>query len=215
MTDNTSHIDQKIEIISAIMLAVIIVAIAWCAYQSTLWNGIQTFKLHEVNSNDLQFVLKNIQQGQASTLDSMTFIEYVNALHDKNQKLSDFYFERFSPEMKTTVQAWMETDPLNNPNAPLHPFDMTQYNRTFMLEAQEFDKESQLQLDQAQQANKNSDNYILLTVIYSGVLFIGGILSRIFSRPVRLSLLVVGLGITVVATVMVFFMPIASQSLFL
>jgi hypothetical protein len=31
---------------------------------------------------------------------------------------------------------------------------------------------------------------------------------------VRLSLLVVGLGITVVATVMVFFMPIASQSLF-
>lgn len=214
MTDSTSPIDQKIEIISAVMLAVIIVAIAWCAYQSTLWNGIQTFKLHEVNSNDLQFVLKNIQQGQYSTLDSMTFIEYVNALHDKNQKLSDFYFARFSPEMKTTVKAWMETDPLNNPNAPLHPFDMDQYNRTFMLEAQAFDKESQLQLDQAQQANKNSDNYILLTVIYSGVLFIGGILSRIFSRPVRLSLLIVGLGITVVATVIVFFMPIASQSLF-
>lgn len=214
MADKTLHIDQKIEIISAIMLAVIIVAIAWCAYQSTLWNGIQTFKLHEVNSNDLQFVLKNIQQGQYSTLDSMTFIEYVNALHDKNQKLSDFYFARFSPEMKTTVQAWMETDPLNNPNAPLHPFDMTQYNRTFMLEAQAFDKESQLQLDQAQQANKNSDNYILLTVIYSGVLFIGGILGRIFSRSVRLSLLIVGLGITIVATVLVFFMPIASQSLF-
>src|SRR5690348_18289183 len=86
MTDNTSHIDQKIEIISAIMLAVIIVAIAWCAYQSTLWNGIQTFKLHEVNSNDLQFVLKNIQQGQASTLDSMTFIEYVNALHRSEER---------------------------------------------------------------------------------------------------------------------------------
>ena len=52
--------EQKIEIISAVMLAAIIVAIAWCAYQSTLWNGIQTFKLRDVNSNSLKFVLKSL-----------------------------------------------------------------------------------------------------------------------------------------------------------
>ena len=209
MTEKTEPIEQKIEIISAIMLAVIIVAIAWCAYQSTLWNGIQTFKLHEVNSYDLQFVLKIIQQEQYSAVDAMTFIEYVNALHDKNQELSKFYFERFNPEMKTAVQAWLETNPLNNSNAPLHPFDMAQYNRTFLLEAQQFDKQSESKFDEAQQANRNSDNYILLTVIYSGVLFIGGILSRVFSRQVRIILLITGLGITSVNTIALFFMPIA------
>ena len=193
------------------MLAVIIVAIAWCAYQSTLWNGIQTFKLRDVNSNSLKFVLKTLQQGQSSTVDAMTFIEYINALHDKKQELGDFYFERFRPEMKTAVQAWLETDPLNNPNAPPHPFAMAQYNRTFALEAQQFAKESELKLEEAQQANQNSDNYVLMTVIYSGVLFIGGILSRTFTRQVRLILLITGLGISFVATIIVIFMPIAAE----
>ena len=193
------------------MLAVIIVAIAWCSYQSTLWNGIQTFKLRDVNSNSLKFVLKSLQQGQYSMVDAMTFIEYINALHDKKQELSDFYFERFRPDMKAAVQAWLETDPLNNPNAPPHPFAMSQYNRTFALEAQQFAKESELKLEEAQQANKNSDNYVLVTVIYSSVLFIGGILGRIFARQVRLILLITGLGISFVATIIVIFMPIAVE----
>ena len=191
------------------MLAVIIVAIAWCAYQATLWNGIQTFKLRDVNSNSLNFVLKTIQQGQYSTVDAMTFIEYVNALHDKKQDLSDFYYERFRPDFKVAVDAWLKTDPLNNPNAPPHPFAMKEYNRTFALDAQQFAKESELDLEKAQIANKNSDNYVLMTVIYSSVLFVGAILEKLFTRQVRLILLIVALGITSVATTVVIFMPIA------
>ena len=113
--------------------------------------------------------------------------------------------------MKSAVQAWLETDPLNNPNAPPHPFAMSQYNRTFASEAQQFAEESRRNLEEAQQANKNSDNYILVTVIYSSVLFIGGILGRIFARQVRLILLITGLSITSVATIAVFFMPIAAE----
>jgi len=193
------------------MLAVIIVAIAWCAYQSTLWNGIQTFKLRDVNSNSLNFVLKTIQQGQYSTVDAMTFIEYVNALHDKKQELSDFYYKSFRPDFKVAVDAWLKTDPLNNPNAPPHPFVMNEYNRTVVLEAQQFAKESELNLEKAQIANKNSDNYVLMTVIYSSVLFVGAILEKLFTRQVRLILLIIALGITSVATAVVIFMPIAVE----
>ena len=50
-----------------------------------------------------------------------------------------------------------------------------------------------------------------MTVIYSGVLFIGGILGRTFARQVRLILLVTGLGISSVATIIVIFMPIATE----
>ena len=211
MSDKNEQADHKIEIITAVMLAVIIVAIAWCSYQSTLWGGIQTFKLRDVNSASLKFVMKNLQQGQYSLLDAMTFIEYINAVHYKNQELSDFYFERFRPEIKTAVQAWLETDPLKNPNAPATPFAMSEYNQTHYLEAQQFAKESELKLEEAQQANQNSDNYVLMTVIYASVLFIGGILGKMFSRQVRLILLITGLSITSVATVIVFFMPIATE----
>ena len=193
------------------MLAVIIVAIAWCAYQSTLWNGIQTFKLRDVNSNSLKFVLKSLEQGQRTGLDVILFTKYIDALFNDNKELSEFYLHRFRPELKTAVQAWLETDPLNNPNAPPHPFVMSQYNKTIALEAQQFAKESELKLEEAQQANKNSDNYVLVTVIYSSVLFIGGILGRIFARQVRLILLITGLSITSVTTIIVFFMPIATE----
>ena len=211
MSDKNELKDKKISFITAIMLAVIIVAIAWCAYQSTLWNGIQTFKLRDVNSNSLNFVLKTIQQGQYSTVDAMTFIEYVNALHDKKQELSDFYYKSFRPDFKVAVDAWLKTDPLNNPNAPPHPFVMNEYNRTVVLEAQQFAKESELNLEKAQIANKNSDNYVLMTVIYSSVLFVGAILEKLFTRQVRLILLIIALGITSVATAVVIFMPIAVE----
>jgi len=209
MSDKKEPSDKRIEFATAVMLAVIIVAIAWCAYQSTLWNGIQTFKLRDVNSNSLNFVLKTIQQTQYSTVDAMLFIQYINALHDKKQDLSDFYYERFRPDFKVAVDAWLKTDPLNNPNAPPHPFVMKEYNRTLALAAQQFSKESESNLQEAQQANTNSDNFVLMTVIYSSVLFVGAILEKLFTRQVRRILLIIALGITSVATTVVISMPIA------
>ncbi|HEX5457269.1 MAG TPA: hypothetical protein VFX64_02655, partial [Candidatus Nitrosotalea sp.] len=123
MSDKKEQSDQKIEIISAIMLAVIIVAIAWCAYQATLWNGIQTFKLRDENTASLKFVLNTLQQEQHSMADSILFTEYVNALHDKKQELSNFYYESFRPDMKVAVDAWLATNPLNDPHAPQTPFE--------------------------------------------------------------------------------------------
>ena len=211
MSDKKEQSDQKIEIISAIMLAVIIVAIAWCAYQATLWNGIQTFKLRDENTASLKFVLNTIQQEQHSMADSILFTEYVNALHDNKKELSNFYYASFRPDMKVAVDAWLATNPLNDPHAPQTPFEMHEYNESFDLEAHQFVKESDLKLGQAQEANRNSDNYTLMTVIYAGVLFIGSMLGKMFSRQVRLILLITGLSITTVATIIVFILPIATE----
>lgn len=210
MSDKQEPKDRKIEFVTALMLAVIIVAIAWCAYQSTLWNGVQTFKLRDVNSNSMKFVLKTLQQGQHSTVDAITFIQYFNALVRHEQTLSDFYYKSFRPDMKLAVDAWLKTDPLNNPNAPNNPFVMDEYNRTYVLEAQQFAKESDTNLDEAQQANKNSDNYVLMTVIYSSVLFVGAILEKLFTKQIRLILLLIALGITSIATTVVVFMPVTT-----
>ena len=211
MSDKIAPIEHRIETIAAVLAAVVIVAIAWSAYQSTLWGGIQTFLLRDVNSASLKFVLKTIQQGQSNTIDAMTFIEYVNALNSNDQNHSKFYFERFRPEMKVAVQAWLETNPFENPNAPPHPLAMKEYNRTFAEEAKQFAKESESKLQEAQQANRNSDNYVLLTVLYSSVLFTGGIITRFPTRQLRLIVLVAGLVIFSIATVMLFFMPVTLE----
>ena len=211
MGDRIEKIDQKLEPITAILMAVVIVATAWSAYQATLWGGIQTFLLRDVNSASMKFILNTIQQGQRTGLDALLFIEYIKALHNNDQELADFFLERVRPELRVAIEAWLETDPFENPNAPPHPFVMPDYVTDFAKEAEQFAKESELKLEEAQQANQHSDNYVLLTVLYASVLFIGSIITKFSSKQLRLIVLIAGLVIFSVATGMLFTMPIATE----
>jgi len=193
---------------AAILMALVVIATAWRAYQSTLWGGIQTFTLREVTSASQKVTMTTLQQGQYTIIDILMFMEYIDALNNNDQKLSEFYFDRFRPDFKPAVEAWLETKPFENPDAPSHPFVMTEYRKIFSEEAERFATESAIKLDEAQQANQNSDNYVLMTVIYASVLFIGGIFSR-FSGIRRLSLVVVGWWVFSIATFFLLSMPVA------
>lgn len=208
MSDTKSK-DRKIEIIATIMLGIIMVAISWSSYQSHLWSGVQTFLLRDVNKDSLDVTKKELQQGQYSAVDLLTFTQYSNALIRKDQNLTNFYYERFRPEMRVAVDAWLKTDPLNNPDAPATPFAMSEYNKTYAIEAQQSAQKTELELQQAQQANENSSNYVLLTVIYSSALFIDGIIGRTSTRKIGLILLAMTLVITIVATVALLQLPLA------
>jgi hypothetical protein len=211
MSDKTAWVDQKVETITAVLMAVVIVATAWSAYQATLWGGIQTFLLRDVNSAGMKFTLNTIQQGQRTGLDALLLIEYIKALHNDDQELAEFYLDRVRPELRVAIQAWLETDPFNNPNAPPHPFVMPEYKTDFAMEAEKFAKQSELKLEEAQQANQNSDNYVLLTVLYASVLFIGSIITKFSSKQLRLIVLIAGLVIFSVATAMLATMPVAME----
>ncbi|MGH9921917.1 MAG: hypothetical protein ACRD38_04115 [Nitrososphaerales archaeon] len=211
MSDKMPRIDQKIELMAAVLIAVVIVATAWSAYQATLWGGIQVFLLRDVSSAGMQFTLKTIQQGQRTAFDSIIFIEYINALHNNDTELSNFYLARVRPELRVAIEAWLETKPFENPDAPPHPFVMKEYDRTFAAEAEQFAKQADLKLEEAQQANQNSDNYVLLTVLYASVLFVGSIITKFSSRQLRLIVLIAGLVIFSMATVMLISMPVAME----
>lgn len=211
MNEKTNSIDHKIEVVIAILMAVGIIATAWSAYQATLWGGIQTFLLRDTAAASNKYLLNSLQQGQRTGLDAIIFSQYINALYSDNKDLSEFYFQRMRPELKTAVQAWLDTNPFENPNAPPHPFVMPEYVKTFSLEAEKFAKESEKKLDEAQQANKNSDNYVLMTVLYASVFFIGGVISKFSSVRLRLITLMVGIIIFSVTTAILFTMPIATE----
>jgi len=48
---------NRLELSSIMLLALIIVFTAWSAYQSTLWGGIQTFKLVDVNAAKQLYII--------------------------------------------------------------------------------------------------------------------------------------------------------------
>ena len=209
--EKSEKLDGKVEKLSAVLLTIAIIATAWCVYQASTWGGVMAFKLSEVNANTQKFVMNTIQQGQYSTIDILTFIEYVNALNDNNESLSDFYYHRFRQDFKPAVDAWLETNPLENPDAPPHPLVMPEYKKQFTEQAEQFASTSKIKLDEAVQANRNSDSYVLLTVIYSSVLFLGGVLGKFRTNKVRITLLLIGISIFAVTTVGLVSLPVAPE----
>jgi hypothetical protein len=172
------------ELIATVILALATLATAWSGYQSTRWGGEQSFLYSQAGALRTESTRASTQAGQVGQIDIGLFTNWVNAFAMDNQELADFYVARFRPEFNVAFEAWLATDPRNNPEAPQSPFSMPEY---------------ELRLSQ------NADNYVLNTVILASVLFLAGVQSRINSVPARmviviLSLLILAFGLYNIAT---------------
>jgi hypothetical protein len=138
-------------------------------------------------------------------------ISYMQAKHDGNDRQEKFLFDRFRPEMKKAVEAWLKTDPFNNPAAPLGPLRMAEYVQPELEEAKRHDERFAQEHAAAEHANENSDTYVLLTVLFASVLFFGGIAGTIESHRLRVTILVIALVFFVVTLAVLGTMPICHE----
>jgi len=203
--DRQARNDRRLEIISAILLSLATVASAWCAYQSARWNGVQALSFSAANSARTESVRMSNAALQLTSIDVTTFVQFASAYSEDNQFLMEFLYERFRPELKTAVDAWIATKPLQNPDAPSTPFAMAEYKSSAQDESDRLLGVAEQKLGEAQQANQTSDNYVLLTVMFASVLFFGGISSKFEVFKVRaaliaLAILVFTIGLIILAT---------------
>jgi hypothetical protein len=190
--DKKERFKHSIELATTIVIAVATIASAWCAYQATLWGGIQTFRLSAVNALGRKSSEQTVRAGQMRTIDGILFIEYLKGKERHKDFLADFFYNRFRPEAKRATDAWLATNPFQNPQAPPHPFVMEEYSLEPEQEAKRLSEESAQKFDEARQANENSDNYVMLTVLFASVMFFGGISTQFESPRYRITLLVIG-----------------------
>jgi len=200
-----------VEITCAVVLSLATMSSAWCAYQSTLWGGVQTFRLAAANKAGRESTAANVEALQTRAFDASMFISYVQAKNEGNERQEKFLFKRFRPEMKKAVDAWLKTDPFNNPAAPLGPFKMAEYSQQELEEAKRQDELFTQEHAAAQQANQNSDTYVLLTVLFASVLFFGGIAGTLDMRRLRIMILTIGLALFLVTLVFLGTMPICHE----
>src|SRR5262245_54883779 len=167
--------NRWVELTCALVLALATMASAWCAFQSTLWSGVQTFRL-EASAKAGREASKNSVTGmQIRAFDATMFLHYLEARALGHKDLEELFYHRFRPEMKVAVDAWLRTDPLKNPDAPPHPLKMNEYVVPPEVEAGKQVEIENQELGGAEVANHNADRYVLLTVISASVLFFGGI----------------------------------------
>ncbi|MBS1518042.1 MAG: hypothetical protein JSS91_08135 [Bacteroidetes bacterium] len=202
---------QTMEIITAVLLALATVASAWCAYQSTLWGGVQTFRLADEIREGRLISEYNVLNTEYRSFDAVLFIKYIEALHKNDNEIADFYFERFNPVLKKATLEWLETKPLVTENAPKSPFQMKSYKTEFEEKSEQMKIKSEESMNEAQKANEYSDKYVLLTVIFSSVLFFGGIAGTLRSHSMRIFSIVMSAVLFFATLIVLFSMPVCNQ----
>lgn len=183
------------EVIATIVLAFATLATAWSGYQAARWGGTQSTSYSQAGALRTESTRASTQAGQLAQVDIGLFTNWINAYATENQKLVSFYQERFREEFKPAFEAWLATDPANNPDAPSSPFSMPEYRLSLAEEAERLETEAEQMFANGVDANQQADDYILNTVILAGVLFLAGIASRFKAMSARWVIIVFSLAI--------------------
>lgn len=196
-----------VETISTILLAAATVLSAWCVYQASQWSGEQYFRIDDETAAN-QFRLQyEVAGAQRQTAELQVFLEYASARADSNMRLADFLYDRFPSPLKEAFNAWRKLDPYNNPDVPLSPFQMKEYTVPELEKAKKYAEQAAEFKKAANVSDSNSDNYVLLSLILSTVLFFSGMSGVTDARRNQRILIGIASFIFLVALVIVFTMP--------
>lgn len=203
--------NRWVEIASAFLLSLATLGSAWCAYQATLWGGVQTFRLAAATMAGRESTEATIVAMQGRSVDAAMLISYLEAESRGDEVMRGFLHQRFRPEMKVAVDAWLKTRPFSDPSAPLSPFKMAEYLQPELVEAKRQNAVYDQEYARAQHANQTSDSYVLLTVLFASVLFFSGIGGTFESSRLRISVWVVACGLFAITIYTMASMPICHE----
>jgi hypothetical protein len=170
---------RSIILVATILLALVAVSTAWCAYMATDWGGRAQQNYALANAAHTESLKAFLTANQLSLLDVQIFTQWLNAWEAGKTELADFYRTRMRAEARPAFDAWVAQEPRNNPDAPSSPFVMPEYV------VQERVKADQL-LTQAKELAQTSTNaadvanqYVITTLVWALTLFFAGMSSNI------------------------------------
>lgn len=197
-----------LEVITAVLLGVVAITTAWSGYQAARWSGEQSTKYAQVNALRVKSTLDSTLAGQYRLYDVIIVNNWINAYTQGNMKLANIYKRRFRPELLPAFNAWIATNPFNNPNAPPGPLFMPQYKVSLEVQAKQLEDMAAKTFNEGQIARDQSDAYVRTTVLLAVVLFLGAIADSFKWNEVKVVTLVIAAGMLVFGLYHVFTYPI-------
>jgi hypothetical protein len=183
---------DRFEIVATVLLAAATVATAWSGYQATRWGGETTKASAATNAARIAGSRASDTANTQSEIDVATFTQWVDAYARNDTFLRDFYFARFRAEFKPAVEAWIATQPIQNPDAPLTPFAMPEYVLAAREEAARQDEIAETKSAEVRRNIQRQSNYVFGVVLFATALFFAGMSTRVTSRPLRIAILGIG-----------------------
>jgi hypothetical protein len=183
--------DAVLEVLEAVLLAIVAIATAWSGYQAAKWEGHSSELYAEASAIRIRADQLLTLGGQQKLLDVATFNTWIQAESEGKLDLAALYARRFSPEFKVAFDAWLQTDPLENVNAPPGPSFMPEYVNPDIEQGKELNVKANQIFDEGTDAQNRSHNYVFTTVVLATVLFLLALSQRFRMSNARFGVIVV------------------------
>ena len=165
--------------------------------------------MNEFNSLERRSGLLNLQGAQVATIHVAMFMQLLAAQQAGNDKLANFYAQRFPPDVRKAYEAWLTQKPFENPNADPHPFVPKLYEMPGTREAAEATANAADKVRNARAAGNVSGQYLANTVLFATVLFFAGTSSKFEQRRVRLVTFIFAMAVFGFALTRTLMLPMA------
>jgi len=199
--------DRRITIVEALLLAVVAVLAAWSGYASAKWGTESSLTLARASATRAEANRAYMDALETKNFDASTFNAWFSAYSAKDESAMALAEKRFSPEFQVAFDAWIATDPANNPDAPKGPSYMPEYVLPEQEKADELDARADELYIEGAHAGSNADDYVRTTVFLASVLFLVGISGHFRVRTARFGLVGLGAAILVLSVVLLIASP--------
>ena len=176
---------QWVEPVAALLMALATLSTAWCSFESAAWTRKSNRLMNEFNTLERKAGLLSLQGMQQATIHTALFTEVLAAKQAGNEQLSNFYVERFPPDLRKAYDAWLAQKPFENPNADPHPFVPKLYEMRGSREAADASAKAANSQREAGNAGSISGQYLANTVLFATVLFFANASAKFEQRRVR------------------------------
>jgi hypothetical protein len=174
-----------IEVVEALLLALVALTTAWSGFEAAKWSGDSTEQMSNALRTTVLAQLKATLAGQDRLNDVFVFNDWLRAKAEHNEELADFYKRRFRPEYTVFFDEWLKLDPLHNPSAPPGPSFMKNYTNENAREAAQLDDKATVYVEAGERMRHASDEYVRVTVFLATVLLLMAIGQRLRTPGLR------------------------------
>ena len=186
--EHDSH-DRWLSIVEALLLSFVAVLAAYSGYAAAKWGTESSLTLAKASAERTKANRADTEAIVTRTLDSASFNAWFTAFTAGNADAQRLAENRMRPGYRTAFDAWLATDPENDPSAPPGPAYMPQYVVPQDAVAKDHDAEADAAFAEGAEAGQTADKYIRATVFLATVLFLVGISGHFRIRQARIGLI--------------------------
>lgn len=194
---------EIIEILEAVLLALVALATAFSGYEAARWDGESAKAYAESSRLRAESNEKQLTAHQQLAYDASTFTAWLEAYDAGDKSLQKLLSRRFTPEYTVAFDAWLALDPFNDPDAPPGPRYMPEYKDPLTEKASALAKEATAAFEEGVESRRRGEHFVQITVILAAVLFLLALGQRFKIRGVRYALTIVAGGFLVYSIVLI------------